>query len=164
MFKLLGLLSLVIISTAVSATEVAVIDFRAALLQSKQGLAASVEPRQQVQLMEQRLQSAEAELSSIAAELKKDELTLSTDEYQQRRQALAQRENAVRNMAANMQREAQKLEQKLIDDLSPQGEVVLKALIEEKKLDLVLNRQLSLYANGETDLTAEFIKRLNEIK
>jgi outer membrane protein len=48
--------------------------------------------------------------------------------------------------------------------LTPQAEGVLKQMIQEKKLDMVSNRQLSLYANVGVDLTAELTRRLNEVK
>jgi len=164
MKKFLGLFLGVVLSLPSYATEVAVIDFRGALLQSEKGQAASVEPRQQVRNMESQLNSSRLELDAFAKELKKEELALAPEEYQRRVQELNQRDAAIRNMAANMQRQAKQMEQKLIDTLSADAEVVLKALIAEKKLDLVLNRQLSLYAGADADLTAEFIKRLNEAK
>ncbi|WP_240009633.1 OmpH family outer membrane protein [Marinomonas algicola] len=162
MNKILGLVLGMLLSMSSYATNVAVIDFRAALLQSERGLAASVEPRKQVLNMENQLNGARKELDDFAQELKREELTLAPEEYKSRVQELNQRDAAIRNMGANMQRQAKQMEQKLIDSLSPDAEVVLKKLIEDKKLDLVLNRQLSLYANKGVDLTAEFVKRLNE--
>ncbi|MFT2111025.1 OmpH family outer membrane protein [Marinomonas sp. 2405UD68-3] len=160
----LGLFLGAVLSLPSNATEVAVIDFRGALLQSEKGQAASVEPRQQIRNMESQLNNSRLALDAFAKELKKEELTLAPEEYQRRIQELNQRDAAIRNMAANMQRQAKQMEQQLIDTLSSDAEVILKALIAEKKLDLVLNRQLSLYASGDVDLTAEFIKRLNEAK
>ncbi|RBP81894.1 OmpH family outer membrane protein [Marinomonas rhizomae] len=147
---------------SVQATEVAVIDFRAALLESKIGQEAAKEPKQKVAEMDARLKKEQEELESSAKDLKRDELTLSPDEFKKRRQALAEHDNKVRAMAANMQRQAKALEQQLIKSLTPQGEAALKSLIEERKLDLVLNRQLSLYANADADLTDELVKRINK--
>ncbi len=164
MKKILVLFFGIVFSLSSFATNVAVIDFRGALLQSERGQAASVEPREKVRNMESQLNNARLELDNFAKELKKEELTLAPEEYQRRIQELNQRDAGIRNMAANMQRQAKQMEQQLIDSLSPDAELILKALIAEKKLDLVLNRQLSLYAGANVDLTAEFIKRLNEAK
>ncbi|ETI58394.1 OmpH family outer membrane protein [Marinomonas profundimaris] len=147
---------------SVQATEVAVIDFRAALLESNIGQEAAKEPKQKVAEMDARLKKEQADLETTAKDLKRDELTLSQDEFKKRRQALAEHDNKVRAMAASMQRQAKALEQKLIQTLTPQGEAALKSLIEERKLDLVLNRQLSLYANADADLTDELVKRINK--
>ena len=147
---------------SVQATEVAVIDFRAALLESNIGQEAAKEPKQKVAEMDARLKKEQADLETTAKNLKRDELTLSQDEFKKRRQALAEHDNKVRAMAASMQRQAKALEQKLIQTLTPQGEAALKSLIEERKLDLVLNRQLSLYANADADLTDELVKRINK--
>jgi len=146
----------------VQATEVAVIDFRAAILQSNIGQEAAKEPKQKVAEMDARLKQEQADLEESAKNLKRDELTLSEDEFNLRRKALAEQQNKVRSMAAAMQRQAKELEQQLIQSLTPQGEAALKALIEERKLDLVLNRQVSLYANADADITNELVARINK--
>lgn len=148
--------------SSVQATEVAVIDFRAALLASNIGQEAAKDPKQKVAEMDARLKKEQADLELSAKDLKRAELTLSEGEFKKRRQVLAEHDNKVRAMAANMQRQAKALEQKLIQSLTPQGEAALKSLIEERKLDLVLNRQLSLYADADTDLTDELVKRINK--
>lgn len=147
---------------SVQATEVAVLDFRAALLQSNIGQEAAKEPKQKVAAMDARLKKEQENLEASAKDLKRDELTLSEEEFKKRRQQLAEQQNQVRGMAANMQRQAKELEQQLIQSLTPQGEAALKALIDERKLDLVLNRQLSLYANSDADITDELVNRINK--
>lgn len=148
--------------SSVQATEVAVIDFRAALLASNIGQEAAKDPKQKVAEMDARLKKEQADLELLAKDLKRDELTLSEGEFKKRRQTLAEHDNKVRAMAANMQRQAKALEQKLIQSLTPQGEAALKSLIEERKLDLVLNRQVSFYAAADADLTDELVKRINK--
>ena len=64
----------------------------------------------------------------ICSRAKREELTLAPEEYKSRVQELNQRDAAIRNMGANMQRQAKQMEQKLIDSLSPDAEVVLKNL------------------------------------
>lgn len=147
---------------SVQATEVAVVDFRAALLQSNIGQEVAKEPKQKVAEMDARLKKEQEKLEAAAKDLKRDELTLSEEEFKKRRQQLAEQQNQVRGMAANMQRQAKEMEQQLIQSLTPKGEVALKSLIEERKLDLVLNRQLSLYANAGADITDELVKRINK--
>jgi len=162
MKKIIAAIFTICFISSVQATEVAVIDFRAALLASSIGQEAAKEPKQKVAEMDARLKKEQADLEVSAKNLKRDELTLSQDEFKKRRQALAEHDNKVRAMAASMQRQAKALEQKLIQSLTPQGEAALKSLIEERKLDLVLNRQLSLYANADADLTDELVKRINK--
>lgn len=162
MKKIITVIFTLCFMSSVQATEVAVIDFRAALLASNIGQEAAKEPKQKVAEMDARLKKEQADLELSAQDLKRDELTLSEGEFKKRRQALAEHDNKVRAMAANMQRQAKALEQKLIQSLTPQGEAALKSLIEERKLDLVLNRQLSLYADADADLTDELVKRINK--
>ncbi|TYL47243.1 OmpH family outer membrane protein [Marinomonas sp. IMCC 4694] len=144
------------------ATEIAVVDFRAALLGSAMGQEAAKIPKQKVAEMDARLKQEQDALQAQANELKRDELTLSKEAFSARRQQLADSENKVRAMAASMQRQAKEMEQQLIQSLTPKGEAALKALIEERKLELVLNRQLSLYANADADITNELVLRINK--
>ncbi|MGO2354872.1 MAG: OmpH family outer membrane protein [Marinomonas foliarum] len=162
MKKLITVIFTLCFMTSVQATEVAVLDFRAALLQSNIGQEAAKEPKQKVAAMDARLKSEQESLEADANNLKRDELTLSEEEFKKRRAQLAENQNKIRNMAANMQRQAKELEQQLIQSLTPKGEAALKLLIEERKLDLVLNRQLSLYASGASDITDELVERINK--
>lgn len=143
------------------ATEVAVVDFRTAVLQSNMGQKAAEEPKQKVAEMDARLKQEQSALETSAQELKRDELTLSKEEFDKRRQALAEQQNKLRAMAANMQRQAKELEQQLVQSLTPKAEAALKSLIEERGLNLVLNRQLSLYADQDADITNELVERIN---
>lgn len=144
------------------ATNVVTLDFRVAVLQSNVGQEAAKAPREKVAKMEQQLNAAKAELDDKKASLQRDELTLDPETFKQRRQALAKRESELRAAASNMQRQAQKLEKDLLAKLTPDAEVVLKGIIQEKSIDLVLNRQFSLYAGPNIDITNELTKRLNE--
>jgi outer membrane protein len=162
MKKSIILIVCTLLSFSASATNVATLDFRIAVLQSNLGQDASKEPREKVAKMEQQLATAQAELKEHAANLKRDELTLSPEMIKQKQQALAKRDAEIRNAAANMQRQAQQLEKELLAKLTPKAELILKEIIKEKSLDLVLNRQLSLYSGPGVDITNELTKRLNE--
>ena len=162
MLKVMMTLSTLFFVGVLQATEVAVLDFRAALLNSEIGIEAAKEPKQKVAAMDARLKEEENAVNGMIQDLKRDELTLSPEEVQKRRQAIAERDKNVRAMAAKMQNEARTLEQKLIQDLTPKGEAALKALIEEQGIELVLNRQASLYAGAKVDITSELVQRINK--
>ncbi|REG86882.1 OmpH family outer membrane protein [Marinomonas pollencensis] len=164
MKNLLGALVGLLLIGSVHANEVAVVDFRAALLQSDVGKQEAVEPKKQVAEMDARLKSEQEKLKTMANNLKRDELTLAPDELKKRRIELAQGQNKVRSMAAGMQRQAKQLEQQLIQKLTPKGEAALKEIIKERKLDLVLNRELIIYAKANADITKELIERMNKGK
>ncbi|KJZ11037.1 outer membrane chaperone Skp [Marinomonas sp. S3726] len=149
-------------SLSAFATNVVTLDFRVAVLQSKIGQEAAKEPREKVAKMEQQLNAAKTELDEKTANLKRDELTLDPETFKQRREVLAKRDAELRGAATNMQRQAQKLEKELLAKLTPNAEAILKLIIQEKKIDLVINRQLSLYAGPNIDITNELTKRLDE--
>jgi|OM-RGC.v1.022737368 Outer membrane protein (OmpH-like). len=160
-FFVFALFSILAINTA-SATEVAVVDMRAALLQSNAGQEASKAPRSQIQAMEARLNQEKKSVNELIDAYKRDELTLSQELSTQRKKDISTAQSKVRNMEAQMQRKAQSLEQAVIKSLLPKGEAALKSLIEEKKLDLVLNRQVTIFAAQSVDITAQLVEVLNK--
>ncbi|MFD1382255.1 OmpH family outer membrane protein [Rhodanobacter aciditrophus] len=162
MKKLLGILLVAMFCIQAQAAEIAVLDFRAAILQSNAGQEAAKAPRQQVDQMKARLDKENASLKEMAESLKRDELTLAPEDIKSRRQAINEKQAQLRSMVSAMQQQAQQMEQKLIQDLTPKGEAALKEIIEERKLDAVLNRQAAIYTNGSVDITAELIEKLNK--
>ena len=142
--------------------EVAVVDIRIAIFQSAAAQDALKEPQAQISAIEKQIQQENKELQAMSAALKRDELTLSKEEFETRQREIAQRNNAPRNKVKNTQRQAQLLEQKLLASLKPKAEAILKKIIEEKKLDLLLNSQSSVYFKSEMDITNELTRRMNE--
>jgi len=142
--------------------EVAVVDIRIAIFQSAAAQDALKEPQAQISAIEKQIQQENKELQAMSAALKRDELTLSKEEFETRQREIAQRNNALRNKVKNTQRQAQLLEQKLLASLKPKAEAILKKIIEEKKLDLLLNSQSSVYFKSEMDITNELTRRMNE--
>ncbi|TDO96394.1 OmpH family outer membrane protein [Marinomonas balearica] len=160
---LLALLAVFSINV-VNATEVAVVDMRAALLQSSAGQEASQAPRSQVQAMEARLNKEKNSVNEMIDAFKRDELTLSQEQAMLRKKEISSAQAKVRNMEVKMQRQAQALEQNVIKTLLPKGEAALKAIIETQKLDLVLNRQVVIYAGQSIDITSQLVEELNKGK
>lgn len=164
MKRIFASLMIMLCSTSALASEIAVLDFRAAILQSKAGQEASKAPRAEVDQMKARLDKENGKLKEMIEAVKRDELTLSPEETKKRRQEINQKQAQLRGMVSAMQQQAQQMEQKLIHDLMPKGEAALKQIIEERKLDAVINRQAAIYTNSSVDITAELIKKLDEEK
>lgn len=162
MKKILSLAIATLFSANALASEIAVLDFRAALLQSNAGQAAAKEPRQQVEQMKARLEQENKALKDMVESLKRDELTLSSEQVAKRRGQIQQKQQQLRGMAQAMQQQAQQMEQRLIQRLTPQGEAALKQIIDERNLDAVMNRQAAIYTNNSVDITAELIEKLNK--
>lgn len=162
MKKLLSLAIATLFSANALASEIAVLDFRAALLQSDAGQAAAQEPRQQVDQMRARLEQEDKALKDMVESLKRDELTLSSDQVSERRGKINQKQQQLRGMVQAMQQQTQQMEQQLIQQLTPQGEAALKEIIDERDLDAVINRQAAIYTNNSVDITAELIEKLNQ--
>ncbi|SBS34988.1 Outer membrane protein (OmpH-like) [Marinomonas aquimarina] len=164
MKKLLSMAFVALLSAHTMASEIAVLDFRAALLQSDAGQEAAQAPRQQVDQMKARLDQENRTLKDMVESLKRDELTLSADQLAERRAEVNKKQAQLRQMVAAMQQQAQQMEQQLIQNLTPMGEAALKELIDERNLDAVISRQAAIYTNESVDITAELIEKLNKEK
>lgn len=162
--RILLLSVFMVLSANVWAANIAVLDLRVAIFQSDAGQEAVKEPQAQLAAVEKQIQQEQAELQEMETSLKQDELTLGEDEIKRRQRELAQRRAALRNSISTIQRQVQQMEQQLIAQFRPQAETHLKKIIEERKLDLVLRRQVSLFSADTVDITNELTRRLNEEK
>lgn len=144
------------------ATEVAVLDFRTAVLQSEAGKEAAKAPQAKIDSMQQQLKQEQQEIQDMSAALKRDELTLTKEDLAARQKEITEKSNHLRNAAANMQRQAQQMEQQLLQSLKEPAEVALKKIIEERKFDLIINNQAAVYIKDSINITNELTKRMNE--
>ncbi|GAB3488583.1 OmpH/Skp family outer membrane protein [Marinomonas epiphytica] len=147
---------------SVQATEVAVVDFERALWSSKIGQPIVEDLQMQETTIEGAAKDFQQKLAAMKEEADRNALTMSAEDKQKSQTAF----NYARdNYSKQLQRMRQALaqdKQKALRSLLPQGEAALKALIEAQGLDLVLNRQVSIYAGANVDITNELVKQINK--
>ncbi len=153
---------LILASIKVWALEVAIIDTRLGIFQSDEAQEALKEPQEQIKAIEEQIQQESEELQEMSAALQRDELTLSEAALEVRQREIAQRDAVLRNKVVNLQRQAQLVEQQIIANLRPKVEEIIQQIVDEKKIDLLLNRQTSVYFSPSLDITSELTSRMNE--
>lgn len=163
MFKGILVAALMSFSALAAADKVATLSVQQALLASKaseefrQKMAAEYKPvenrladmRQQVQKMQAELQTAQANGSS-QADLQKKNLQFQklVTEFQRQGQEL--------------QLEQREKEQEFLKKMRPRLDAVIRDLIEKGNYDLVINKQSTIYAKPELDITAQVVELLNK--
>lgn len=149
------LLSAACVLPQVQASTIAVLDAQAALQM------ADATKAFRAQLIEQTAgeEKAVADLERQARELQEK---LRADAQNQQLQMQFQKLFAeYQRQGKALQQKRAEQEQKFIAQMRPKLDAVILKLIEERKLDQVLNRQALVYAAPESDITAEVVKRLN---
>lgn len=147
---------------SVHATEVAVVDFERALWRSKLGQPTAKELGMQESTIESAAKEFQQKLVAMKEEADRNALTMSAQDKQKSQIAF---NHARENYSQQIQRMRQALaqdKQKALRAMLPQGEAALKAVIEAMKIDLVLNRQVSVYAGASVDITDELVEQINK--
>ena len=101
-----------------------------------------------------------------AQKLQKDFETNSLS-WDEQRKAKADREMKsyqadLQLLERKFQAEQQAVQRALLQELQPIASEQLQALIEEEKIDILINKEATLWNNGAVDITNKLIDRINK--
>ncbi len=113
--------------------------------------------------MAAQLSPIKIERDKLFAELKTMDVEAlkSRPDLQQRAKALQEGTQKSQLEAKYKQTELQMTEQEAVLKINAKLEVILKAIVDEKKVDVVLDRSIVIYSSPEADITDDIISRLN---
>jgi Skp family chaperone for outer membrane proteins len=114
-------------------------------------------------------------VAQVKAELQPEDTQLATDEraleakrstldqatFQSQAQAMAARENALRQKADLRQREVQATEQKALNRIAQELDPIAKELYQQHRCSILVNKEAVMIANPEMDLTTAAVTGLN---
>ncbi len=151
---------------ALAQTKVAVVNFQAAIMGTE--LAKSkinaLKTSSEYSKLQSSAESIRAEVQKLAEDAQKNSVTWSDEQKAEHQRKMnfkrSDFETAVKKLRAM---EAQ-VGQDIQKTMAPKAKSALEAIIKEKKIDLVLDAGSAYYANPESDLTAEVVKRMNADK
>ncbi|MEO0442152.1 MAG: OmpH family outer membrane protein [Pseudomonadota bacterium] len=112
----------------------------------------------------ERYQSLRAEVQALQQEGRANELTWSEAQKQAQLGKIRERVEALKKLGAELDSAKADLNRRLLKDLTPQLKQAVEQLVQEKKLDLLLNAQAAYYKAPGTDITEELTQRLNTLK
>ncbi|MEC9484086.1 MAG: OmpH family outer membrane protein [Halomonas sp.] len=162
MRKLTGLLCLLgALSAPAMAADVAVIDWRQALLDSQAAKQAMEELRNETGDQRQRAEALRQELQALQQRLQKDSAVMSEDERKTARQEFQQKAAEFQQLRVQIQQAQKEKEQAFLKSAKPQLDRAIDQVVEKHDVQVLLDRDAVVYNAEGLDLTQEVTRIIN---
>jgi outer membrane protein len=148
-------------SFAQAEMNIAVVDMQRAVLASDEAKVAVNKFRAEKKSEIDTITSLELELKGIQDKIAKDGEIMSEDERRKLKNSFEEKSTTYKFHRQNMQKAEQQQLQALAQAMEPKMQAALKAIIDEKKFDLVVRPDMVIYNSPGTDITKLLLERLN---
>ncbi len=154
----------VLLASNVNAGAMVLLDVDAALRASEPAKAFSASLLQSTQSDEKAVKDLEQQARQLQADLEKSKGLLSTEELQRKQMQFQKVYGEYQKQGQALQQLRAQKEQAFIQGIRPKLDEVIKQLIQERQISVILNRQSAIYTEPGVDITADVVKKLNELK
>ena len=164
--KLLSVVFLAAIATVASGEgKIAVIDMQQAMFASNyaQNMAKEASESADFVALRAKAESSAADLQSMAKEAETKRLTWSTEEAAEHQKKMSYTKADYDLAVQKIQGEQQQLQQKIMQELTPQFQEALSEVAKGEGITLLLRRESVIIADPKNDLTAKVVDKLNQI-
>lgn len=151
-------------NAAATGSNIGVLDTVMVLSESNAGkqYAKQSEARFKPQLME--LQKMEGEVRNMQEKLQKDGPTLSAEQLKARQLELQRKYEDLQLKGRQYQAQRAEADNAEREKLRPRLQSAIDKVVKELKLDLVIDRQMTIYVSPGIDITRKVIESLNQMK
>lgn len=158
-------LSSALASIAFSEDKIAVIDMQQAMFASNyaQNMAKEASESADFVALRAKAESSAADLQSMAKEAETKRLTWSTEEAAEHQKKMSYTKADYDLAVQKIQGEQQQLQQKIMQELTPQFQEALSEVAKGEGITLLLRRESVIIADPKNDLTAKVVDKLNQI-
>ncbi len=143
--------------------RIAVLDMEAALGASKQAQALREKLQLEFSAEEAELRQLSEEGNALKAKMEKEASFMSDDDRQAMMAQIQQKYNQFQALGNRIKQETQTRERDFLQQLRPEVEKILKAMVDAEKIELILNKKGVVYAQPATDLTPRVVEELNKL-
>ena len=152
-------------SLALSEDKIAVIDMQQAMFASNyaQNMAKEASESADFVALRAKAESSAADLQSMAKEAETKRLTWSTEEAAEHQKKMSYTKADYDLAVQKIQGEQQQLQQKIMQELTPQFQEALSEVAKSEGISLLLRRESVIIADPKNDLTAKVVDKLNQI-
>ena len=152
-------------SLAFSEDKIAVIDMQQAMFASNyaQNMAKEASESADFVALRAKAESSAADLQSMAKEAETKRLTWSTEEAAEHQKKMSYTKADYDLAVQKIQGEQQQLQQKIMQELTPQFQEALSEVAKGEAITLLLRRESVIIADPKNDLTAKVVDKLNQI-
>ncbi|MEH6824848.1 MAG: OmpH family outer membrane protein [Motiliproteus sp.] len=158
---LIGLLLLP--ALALAEGRIGVLDMEGALAASKQAQTLREKLQQEFSAEEAELRKISEEGSALKTKLQNEGSFMSDDERQQLTALVQKKYQQFQTLGNQLKQETQGRERAFLQQLRPQLEVILKAIVEADELDIIVNKKGVVYVKPSMDLTQRVVDELNKL-
>lgn len=144
--------------------RVAVADLRGALMGSAKVQEELKKAEQQLSGEQSRARQLAEEARSLQERLQRDSSIMSDDERRKVTQQVEQKVQEYQFIASRLQNQMQEIQQEIGERYRPSLEKAVNELLEEYKIDILLDRQAVAFARPKFDLTQAIAEKLNKAK
>ncbi len=149
-------------ATSVHASKIAIVDMERALFQSDGAKASFKQVEEQFGDDLVKLKNLEEGITTAQEKLQKDGAIMSDEEQRKLRNGIKENQSEYQFYANKLQQAEGQWRQQFFRANLPRIQEILKKLIEEEKVDMVLNGQAVIHVTPELDLTKKLLLKLNE--
>jgi len=142
--------------------KIAVVDMERALFQSDGAKASFKQVEDQFGDDIEKIKALEKEMVAIQEKLQKDGAIMSDDEQRKARNEIKEKQSEFQFFAGKLQEAEKQWRAQFFRASLPRLQEILKNLIDEEKIDVVLNGQAVIHASADLDLTKKLLNKLNE--
>lgn len=111
-----------------------------------------------------KVENIQADMKSLTEDAKKNGMTWDANKQAEHRKKIDYLNDDYKLTMKKLQTEQKAFSEKLIRDMQPKLEKVLKALQEAEGIDIVLHRQAVVIASPTSDITPQVIEQLNKLQ
>ena len=144
--------------------RIAVLDWQGALMESTKVQEEFKKVDQQLGAEQSRARQLAEEARSLQERLQRDSSIMSEDERRKVNQQVEQKAQEYQFVASRLQKQLQEMRQEIVERHRPSLEAAVNEVIEEYKVDLLLDRQAVAFARPQFDLTRAVADKLNKAK
>jgi len=152
-------------TSAFSEDKIAVIDMQQAMFASNyaQNIAKEASESADFVALRAKAESSAADLQTMAKEAETKRLTWSTEEAAEHQKKMSYTKADYDLAVQKIQGEQQQLQQKIMQELTPQFQEALSEVAKGEGITLLLRRESVIIADPKNDLTAKVVDKLNQI-
>lgn len=144
--------------------RIAVLDWQGALMESTKVQEEFKKADQKLSGEQSRARQLAEEARSLQERLQRDGSIMGEDEKRKVSQQVEQKAQEYQFIASRLQKQQQEMRQEIVERHRPTLEKVVNEVIEEYKIDLLLDRQAVAFARPQFDLTKAVAEKLNKAK
>ncbi|WP_148253282.1 OmpH family outer membrane protein [Aidingimonas lacisalsi] len=145
------------------ATEVAVVDWREALMNTNAAQQSRTQLENRIGSQQQQAQSLGQELQQLQQRLQQDGDVMSDSERQQVQQELQQKGQQFQQLRAQIQQAQQRAEQQLLEESRPKLEQAIDQVVQRHGVEVVVDGEAAIHVDDGLDLTDEVTQILDSL-